>query len=103
MISWTSVNVAGAQGTTLKSKYDDKSSNTSEAIFREVWDSSSEMMIDVHQNHAMHFGNIQMSGLLMKDQMCLKQRRMESERTMAAGGLCLKEHMFVAIEKIKGG
>jgi hypothetical protein len=51
----------------------------------------------------MHFGNIQMSGLLMKDQMCLKQRRIESERTMDAGGLCLKKHMFVAIEKIKGG
>jgi hypothetical protein len=35
--------------------------------------------------------------------MCLKQRRMESERTMEAGGLCLKNHKFVAIEKIKGG
>lgn len=35
--------------------------------------------------------------------MCLKQRRIESERTMEAGGLCLKNHTFVAIEKLTGG
>lgn len=38
MVAWTSVNVAHAQGATLKSKYNDKLSSTSEPIFREVWD-----------------------------------------------------------------
>ena len=63
MISWTSVNVAGAKGAIIKSNYDEKQSHTSEGIFREVWDSQSESMIDQHLTHHMHFGNIQMSGL----------------------------------------
>lgn len=45
MISWTSVNVAGAKGATLPSKYDERTSNTSEAIYREVWDQTTEEMM----------------------------------------------------------
>lgn len=38
MIAWTSVAVASAEGATIKSKYNDRTSSTSHFISREVWD-----------------------------------------------------------------
>lgn len=44
-----------------------------------------------------------MDGMLTKDSMCLLQPEQDGELTLDSGSLCVTNHTFVAVERIKGG
>ena len=103
MVSWTSVNERGTHGAIVSSNYSPRDSITSEPIYREVYDPVDQEMRSSHVSHSLKFGDTKMDGMLTKDNICLYQPREKDQRNKNSGQLCLKDHTFVSVERIKGG
>lgn len=89
----------------MEGTYDQKKSNTSDPLYTKVWNPQTNDYNDMKLQKSLKFGETQMDGMLTKDQMCLYQPNIQDDfnKTLQTGSLCVSNHTFVAVERIKGG